>query len=251
MNKKLKLGILVFIIGFIGILSTLTMDIVLPEEIQQKVSELFTPLQFKLLSLINPIGLLLITVVLGVLLYDKVNLKLPLFEKLTYGKKEIELSGILKYGIIGGIIAGILITLVSVMFLPMLPSDFIALGDKFKPTLVMRFFYGGLTEEILIRFGVMTLIIWLIFKLFGKLNSVVYWLGILVSAIIFGLGHLPVVFTFVDAPNAELIVYIIFGNAIGGIVFGWLYWKKGLEAAMVAHIFAHIIMLTGENMFNM
>jgi membrane protease YdiL (CAAX protease family) len=250
MNKKLKLGILVFIVGFIGILSTLTMDIVLPEEIQQKVSELFTPLQFKLLSLINPTGLLLITVVLGVLLYDKVNFKLPLFEKLAYRKKEIELSGILKYGIIGGVIAGILIALVSVMFLPMLPDDFIALGDKFKPTLIMRFLYGGLTEEILIRFGVMSLITWLIFKIFGKLNLAVYWLGILVSSIIFGLGHLPVVFTFVDAPNIELIVYIILGNAIGGIVFGWLYWKKGLETAMIAHIFAHIIMLAGENIFN-
>jgi membrane protease YdiL (CAAX protease family) len=29
-------------------------------------------------------------------------------------------------------------------------------------------------------------------------------------------------------------------NAIGGIVFGWLYWRRSLEAAMVAHASAHV-----------
>ena len=250
MNKKLKLGFLIFFIGFIGILSTLMMDIPLPAEIQKMVSKLFTPWQFKLLSLINPTILLLIAVVMGVLLYDKVNFKLPIIEKLIYKDKQTESSGILQYGIIGGIISGILITITSIVYTPILPIEFIEMGEKFKPTLIIRFLYGGLTEEILIRFGIMTFLVWLIFKISGKLSSIVYWIGILVSAIIFGFGHLPVVYTVIDAPTTELLLYIIFGNAIGGIIFGWLYWKKGLETAMIAHIFTHIIMVIGENIFN-
>lgn len=250
MNKKLKLGLLIFLIGFVGVLSTLTMNIPLSEEMQKMVAELFTPWQFKLLNLINPTILLLVTVVTGTLLYEKVNFKLPIIENLVYRNKKAPLSGIIQYGIIGGVISGILITLSAIAFNDILPTEFLEIGEKFKPTVVTRFLYGGLTEEILIRFGIMTFFVWIIFKISGKLSPIIYWFGILVSAIIFGFGHLPIVYTLIGTPTTELLLYIIFGNAIGGIVFGWLYWKKGLEAAMIAHIFAHITMLIGENVLN-
>jgi len=31
-------------------------------------------------------------------------------------------------------------------------------------------------------------------------------------------------------------------NGIGGIIFGWLYWKKGLESAMISHFSADIVL---------
>ncbi len=250
MNRKLKLGLFIFLIGFVGVLSSLTMDIPLPEDLQKMVSELFTPWQFKLLSLINPTILLLVAVVMGTLLYDKVNFELPIIESLIYKDKTTKLKGILQYGIIGGIISGVLIIFTTITFYPFLPTEFIEIGEKFKPTLAARFLYGGLTEEILIRYGIMSFLVWLIFKITGKLNSIVYWVGILVSAIVFGFGHLPIVYALVGTPTTELILYIIFGNAVGGIVFGWLYWKKGLETAMIAHIFTHIVIIMGENTFN-
>ena len=30
-------------------------------------------------------------------------------------------------------------------------------------------------------------------------------------------------------------------NGVGGLVFGWLYWTFGLEAAMVSHFSADIV----------
>ena len=30
-------------------------------------------------------------------------------------------------------------------------------------------------------------------------------------------------------------------NGIGGVAFGWLYWKHGLESAMIAHFSADIV----------
>jgi len=41
-----------------------------------------------------------------------------------------------------------------------------------------------------------------------------------------------------------LILYVIGGNFIFGSIAGYLYWKKGLEAAMIAHMLAHVVMLT-------
>lgn len=250
MNRKLKLGIFLFGIGLIGVLSSLAMDVPIPEEMQKMVSELFTPLQFKLLSLINPIILLIIAVVIGTLLYDKVNFKLPIIESLFNKSKPTETTEILKYGIIGGLISGVLITLTAIAFNPILPTEFLEIGEKFKPPLITRFLYGGLTEEILIRFGIMTFFVWLLFKISGKLNPIIYWVGIVVSAVIFGFGHLPIVYTLIGTPTTELLLYIILGNTVGGMVFGWLYWTKGLETAMIGHIVAHIIMLVGENILN-
>ncbi|PKL71234.1 MAG: CPBP family intramembrane metalloprotease, partial [Methanobacteriales archaeon HGW-Methanobacteriales-2] len=31
-------------------------------------------------------------------------------------------------------------------------------------------------------------------------------------------------------------------NGIGAIIFGWLYWKKGLESAMISHFSADIVL---------
>jgi len=36
-------------------------------------------------------------------------------------------------------------------------------------------------------------------------------------------------------------VRVVVHNAIGRVVFGWLYWKHGLEHAMPAHFGADII----------
>jgi len=41
-----------------------------------------------------------------------------------------------------------------------------------------------------------------------------------------------------------IIFYTIFGNFIPGLIFGFLYYKNGLEIAMIAHIVAHIILIT-------
>lgn len=251
MNQKIRLGVLVFLIGFTGVVSTLLMDMPLPKGVKDIVLEIFTPWQLKLLNLINPTILLLISVTMGVLLYDKVSFKLPIIERITSKNKTPKSSGLLKYGVIGGLISGLLIALVAISFQPILPTEFIEIGEKFKPPLITKFLYGGLTEEILMRFGVMTFVVWLLFKIVGKKTALIYWLGILISSIIFGLGHLPITFLLIDNPTTALFMYIIFGNAIGGIVFGWLYWKKGLETAMIAHIFSHIILTLGENILNL
>jgi hypothetical protein len=43
--------------------------------------------------------------------------------------------------------------------------------------------------------------------------------------------------------NTHIIVArAIILNGIGGIIFGWLYWKKGLESAIISHFSLDIIL---------
>lgn len=194
--------------------------------------------------------MLIAAVIVGTILYQKVNLKVPIIEKAVGIRNELELSGILKYGIFGGVFSGILLSLVGLIFNPILPIEFKDLGKSLQPTLAARFLYGGLTEEILIRFGLMTFIVWLCAKVFSGTKPIAYWIGILVSAIIFAFGHFPIAYQAVGDPTTGLLAYILIGNTIGGVIFGWLYWKKGLESAFVAHIFAHVIMVLAEPLLN-
>jgi hypothetical protein len=56
-------------------------------------------------------------------------------------------------------------------------------------------------------------------------------------------------FNAVQNPTILLLTYVLIGNSIAGLFFSWLYWKKGLEAAFIGHIFAHVAMIIGEQVF--
>lgn len=106
-------------------------------------------------------------------------------------------------------------------------------------------FYGGITEEVLMRLFLMTLLVWIgvkIFRLNRPSNSIVI-ASVIVAAVIFGLSHLPITAALTTLTPAIIIRAIVL-NGIGGIVFGWLYWKKGLGAAILAHFTTDIFLLT-------
>jgi len=193
----------------------------------------------------------MLMVIIGSILYEKVNLKVPLVEKIVgIELNEYNFLNILKYGIIGGVLSGILLSLVSFIFKPMLPTEFIELGESLQLTLVARFLYGGLTEEILMRFGLMTLIVWIASKIFKGTKPIVYWIGILLASLIFAIAHFPIAYQSIANPSTGLLTFILIGNSIGGLIFGWLYWKKGLESAFIAHLFTHVILVLAEPMLN-
>ena len=245
MNKeRLITGIVLFILGMFGVFSLLSMEVSLPAEAEKIIADQFTTQQLKWLSLINPTILLIITVVVGTLLHEKVNLDVPLIKGLIRNEKNRNIRKIIIFGLAGGIIAGISLVLVGEVYELFLPKEFSKLGENIQTSLAVRFLYGGITEEIMMRFGLMTFIVWLLSSLFKSLNVKMYWAGILVASLLFAIGHFPVVFQALVSPSALLLSYVVLGNSIGGIIFGWLYWKRGLESAFIAHIIAHVVMVS-------
>ncbi len=251
MNKKLKLGLTLFFIGLLGILTMLTITIPLdsfPKEVLEKIS----PQTLKYLVLINPTLFLLIAIAVGTALYDKVGLSVPTISSiLKIEDAKIKFIDQIKFGILLGLLTGILTTIVGLTFKSSIPQELIEVGNKIKVTTLARFAYGGLTEELLMRFGFMTLIVWAIFKISKKLDNATYWIAIILASVLFAVGHFPIVFSTVKSPTIELLAYVLIGNSIAGLFFGWLYWKKGLEAAFIGHIFAHIAMIIGEQVFQL
>lgn len=110
--------------------------------------------------------------------------------------------------------------------------------------LTVRVLYGGITEEVLVRWGLMTAIAWAGWKILRTTadlpSSAVMWTAIVLSALVFGISHLPAVAQSVPQLSASVAVYVTSGNAVFGLIAGYLFWRHGLEAAIAAHVSAHI-----------
>lgn len=237
--SKLKLWFLLFWIGFCWILSILLMKISLPESLLWSIPKTISDFELKLLLLINSTILLIILITIGVLLYDKVNLKLPFFERLVWKNTILE-KNIFSYWISWWIISAVCAFLVFLIFQSYVPISL--LQNEMNP--ITRFLYGWITEEILVRFGIMTLFVWIFSKIFKSQKNYIFWFWIIISSIIFWILHLPIVIISLNwAITLQLISYIIFWNAIVWVVFGYLYFKKWLETAMIAHIVTHIVFI--------
>jgi len=196
-----------------------------------------------------------VVMLLGMLAANRVGLGLPILEAKLQGEsvgqqvKAFLLPSIL-LGIIG---SGLVILLDSLAFKPLLMAE---LGDKaaslnqeaLQPAAwkgLLASFYGGINEEILLRLGLMSILVWL-----GRFVSktedghptlAVLWSANILAAVLFGLGHLPA--TAALFPITPLVILrAITLNGLIGIAFGYLYFKHGLESAMLSHFTADIVL---------
>lgn len=103
--------------------------------------------------------------------------------------------------------------------------------------------YGAVNEEVLLRLFLFTFIYFLFGKSLTIVKSnrlIILWGVNILVALLFGIGHLPAAFK-LASPSAFEIFRVLFLNGIAGIVFGWLYWSRGLWTAMGAHFVTDIM----------
>ncbi len=202
------------------------------------------------ISIVQSSVLFAIVIFLGLLLSRKIGLGLPFLEEYLHVKKLPQnFRTIVKPSILLGAAVGIGIIVLDLLF-----SGFgvgINLWTGKLPPFWMGFlasFYGGISEEILLRLFFMSFLVWLFSKLIRSDKSILendlfMWAAIIISTVIFGLGHLPITRSVTPLTSLVILRALIL-NGVGGIVFGWLYWKKGLESAMVAHFSTDIVLHT-------
>lgn len=198
-----------------------------------------------LVSLVQTTVLLSIVIFLGMHLGRKIGFGTPLLgEVLARNVSKEKLTLVISIGLKLGLLTGALIIafdFVFQLFIDPITTVNAPLWQGF-----LAAFYGGIVEELLLRFFLMTLIVWVLWRFVqkgaGAPSNLVIWTAIIFAAVLFGLGHLPATATLTTI--TPLIVFrAIFLNGVGGVVFGWLYWKRGLEAAIVAHFTTDIVLL--------
>jgi hypothetical protein len=246
LTPHFKAGSLLFLLGFIGVLSLLP---VVPQLLMSQAKPLPLPLPvIQLISVAQSTLLLLIMVCIGMTCSQQVGLASPVvFALVTGGNAYQTLKSQIIPALVGGAVGASFIQVSSTLLSPYLPSEFASQASQVSLPWFTRFLYGGITEEILIRLGLMSFITWGLYRLTQhqrtEVNASNYIIAIVLSALVFGLGHLPAAFALSDEVTAYLLAYIVIGNAGFGLVAGYLYWKRGLECAIGAHMTAHLIFI--------
>jgi membrane protease YdiL (CAAX protease family) len=174
---------------------------------------------------------------IGVKIARKVNLKL----NFKFDKKAFLLA------ILIGLITALIITgSDSFIFAKYLP-DKITTYEFSLIYLITGILYGGIIEEILLRLLVMSLFVLILWKLFARakdnlnIPNWIYITAIILASVLFAAGHIP--FTAQSfGLSVPIIIRCFVLNGIGGLGFGYLYWKKGLAYSMIAHASTHVFM---------
>ncbi len=113
--------------------------------------------------------------------------------------------------------------------------------------LIARLGYGGVGEEIIARWGILTGLMALALRL-RRTPDTAFWIANTVAALLFAVGHFGVLFATVAHPSSMLIAAVVLGNAVPALGFGWLYRRFGIESAMIAHGGAHTLFCVAATM---
>lgn len=107
------------------------------------------------------------------------------------------------------------------------------------------FLYGGIVEELMLRLFFMSLLAWLIWKLFfrkqEKAPEKALIAANIIAALLFAAGHLPATAMLFETLTPLILFRCFLLNGGFGLLFGWLYRKYGIQYAMVSHALAHIV----------
>ena len=205
-----------------------------------------------MLSAVNPLLLLVVACLLGAYAAPRVGFQSYVIDRDSTGDgiwQRLRTEVRLAVGM--GILGGALIVVLDAVLMPFVAQDLpqSAIGAT-RPTVMtvlayvpVRFLYGGITEELMLRFGLMSALAFVGWRVTGRQSDgprpAVMWAAVVIAAILFGVGHLPALAQSVNL-TLTLVARTVLLNAVAGVLFGWLYWRRSLEAAMVAHAAFHV-----------
>ncbi len=189
-----------------------------------------------IITAVQTAGLVLLMGFFGYILAEKLSL--------------IRSFKISKSGVIPTIILTVLGSIVFValeygVFSALIPE--IAAMYEAKPTIaymVSCLTYGGILEEVMMRWFLLSLLSLIIWRLFFRTHEAVPK-NVLIAvniavALLFAAGHLPV--TAATMGITPLILVRCFTlNSLAGLICGHLYIKHGIQYAMLSHIGFHIL----------
>lgn len=104
--------------------------------------------------------------------------------------------------------------------------------------LILGLVYGGLTEEVVFRFGLVSLLAVGFRTVLSRTSSL--RLSVALAALAFAHAHLPIVLLENGDVTFTVVMRTLLWNSLLGLGFGAAYLRRGLEAAIAAHMGVHL-----------
>jgi hypothetical protein len=201
-------------------------------------------------GLVQNLAILALVVGLGLKLSRRLGFRAPLLESWVSRSKvktesSVKTAQILSSGLLSGMAVGSVLLVSLLLLAPRLPHlPFVLVAGLPVWKRFLACFYGGVYEELVTRLFLLSLVAWIANRSWRKpkpeLSNAAFWFANILVAILFGLGHLPSASLLMPI-TLLVVVAALTLNGIAGIVFGYLYRKLGLEAAMIAHFTADFV----------
>jgi Type II CAAX prenyl endopeptidase Rce1-like len=173
----------------------------------------------------------------------KLGIGSPVIEALL-SKQTITFGKTFAWAAVWGALGGLAVIALDAVFAPHMPATLRSIPQPTPFQGLLASFYGGISEEVLMRLGAATSFAWLIGKLVGfegRGRTISLTLGVLFGALVFGVGHLPLAFSIWPA-GPIVVARILLLNAVVGLLAGGVYVRRGLEHAVVLHFAADIVL---------
>jgi membrane protease YdiL (CAAX protease family) len=182
---------------------------------------------------------------LGLWLGQPIGLGAPLLTRLLLGQRGSgrQLLQDTKLAIPLGLGVGAFLLILRIVTAPLMPPELPALGHRGTLGGLAVSVGAAVGEEVWLRLGVMSVLAWLLLRISDrpKLEPRVAWTAILLTAFLFGLIHLPQLAA-AGAATPISVSGTIVGNTVVGTACGWLYWRRSLIAAILAHFSVDIVL---------
>ena len=225
-NSRRRTFLYVWNFAFIGILFFIP---AVPKLVPTSVHLPFSMKTFVLLSILQLVIAATIFAILGVYLTPRIGFRAKLVD---ISIKDKIFWVVLKRQFYYGVAVGFAGAIIAYFCAP----DFIAYLNN-VPFLSRLF--GGLNEEVIMRWGLLTIIVWILWRIIqhgiGIPKKILIYSCIFISQVLFAFGHFPALKSF-GIINPFWSICTIF---IISLPWGWLFWKEGLESAFIAHSSFH------------
>ncbi|MFH5797771.1 type II CAAX prenyl endopeptidase Rce1 family protein [Haladaptatus sp. CMAA 1911] len=206
------------------------------------------------LKALTPFGaLLLFASFLGAHLSNGTGFGAPLIESVLAGEgvRSRERSRLTRMAVLGVVVGAFLSMYELFVVRPIqmrVGVDVVA--DMVSLSLPVRFvgmpLYGGLTEEVFWRFGLMTFLAWLSTFVSrtedGHPTNGGIWAANVLSAVGFAFIHLTPLFA-ANAVTPLSVGVTLAGICVFGALLGWCYCRYGLEASMTVHLVTNVVLV--------
>ena len=208
-----------------------------PQMQQEALAQGLTPTIMALVTAIQAAGYGIVLGIIGIWLGKKIGLWK---DETHFEKKTLLIT--LAIAVIGGLA----LILPDLLFFGKY-NEAIMNSYAAKPTVVYivgAILYGGVIEEVMLRLFWMSVIAFILWKLFArkaeKPTLAILVASNIIAALLFAAGHLPA--NFMMFGNSPLILFrCSLLNGAFGLLFGYLYRKHGLRYSMLAHAGCHIV----------
>lgn len=133
-------------------------------------------------------------------------------------------------------------------WVPEIGASYIAAGTFDADIWIASILYGGVIEEVMMRLFLMSLVAFLLWKLFFRKKETVPT-GVLITAnaaaaVLFATGHLPSTAVTFGMLTPLLLLRCFLLNGAFGLLFGRLYRTYGIQYAVLCHALLHIVSRT-------